>query len=90
MNSLTKFAVVAASGLLAQIGTVSADPAQTASTSACPSGMIAGPDGVCVKQKTGRMGFDLAAPSDDGAPAAADTTGNTRGIKAAHHHHKPS
>lgn len=88
MRSLTIITTAAALASLVQITAVSADPAPTSNTSsACPAGMVAGPDGVCVKQKTGRMGFDLAAPSDDGSSSSASDA-NTRGIKTGHHHHK--
>ena len=87
MKTFTKLALAAASALLIEAGAAMADPADSSKgNDACPTGMVAGPDGVCVKAKSGRMGFDLAAPSDDSAPAAS-TDAATRGIKT-HHHHK--
>lgn len=87
MNSFTKLAAVAACGLLVQLGAASADPATNGKdANPCPTGMVAGPDGVCVKQKTGRMGFDLAAPSDDSSTSNTTNAGDTRGIKTSHKH----
>ncbi len=47
----------------------------------CPAGTVEGPDGVCVKPKSGQMGFDLAAPSDnDSSSAPASSSGGTRSL----------
>jgi len=67
-----------------QTGAGSSTVAPTSTTDNCPKGTISGPDGECVKEKAGRMGFDLAAPSDDAAPAATTSNAGTRGIKKHH------
>jgi hypothetical protein len=90
MTSTTKLAAFAAFALVAQISLASADPTSPAGADpqkiACPKGMVASDDGDCVRVKSGRMGFDLAAPDDEGSPSSSSTGGNTRSIKPTHHH----
>ena len=60
------------------------DGGQKASNS-CPAHMVMGSDGTCVQAKTGRMGFDLAAPGDDNAGAPPQqNTGGTRSVSQPH------
>lgn len=73
--------------LIAQ-GSAFADPASQVTNQdiksaldSCPPGTVEGPDGVCVKPKSGQMGFDLAAPSDsDGSSAPNTSSAGTRSL----------
>jgi OOP family OmpA-OmpF porin len=90
MRAVSKLAAFAACAFLAQTGATLAEPTSQVSSGdiqtaldTCPKGMVEGPDGVCVRTKSGRMGFDLAAPSDDAAPAATAAGRGTRSVAAA-------
>jgi outer membrane protein OmpA-like peptidoglycan-associated protein len=83
----TQLAALAACAFLLQLGSSQAGPSSQVSNGeiqqaldTCPKGMVEGPDGVCVHPKSGRMGFDLAAPSDDVTSAPATTGGGTRSV----------
>jgi outer membrane protein OmpA-like peptidoglycan-associated protein len=90
MRAVTKLAALAAFAFLFQSGAALAEPTSQVSNGeiqkaldTCPTGMVEGPDGVCVHPKSGRMGFDLAAPSDDGGPTAPAAGRGTRSVAAA-------
>src|SRR5579862_638326 len=96
MGTMTKSVAVLVFSLFAGTALADATPAadsQTATaavpapaTDNCPKGTVSDSDGECVKEKSGRMGFDLAAPSDDAAPSPPTTNNaSTRGIKKHHH-----
>ena len=74
--------------LVVQTGVAFADPTSQVTNQdvktaldSCPKGTVEGPDGVCVHPKGGRMGFDLAAPSDNDNSASSTASGGaTRSI----------
>jgi len=89
MRAVSKLAAIAACAFLAQTSATLAEPTSQVSSGeiqkaldTCPKGMVEGPDGVCVRTKSGRMGFDLAAPSDDAGPAAPVAGRGTRSVAA--------
>jgi outer membrane protein OmpA-like peptidoglycan-associated protein len=93
MRAVTKLAAFAACAFLVQSNAALAEPSSQVSSGeiqkaldTCPKGMVEGPDGVCVRAKSGRMGFDLAAPSDsagDSAQTAPSAARGTRSVAAA-------
>ena len=92
MQSFSKLAAAAACLFIAQTGAAFAEPSSQVSNDevqqaldSCPKGMVEGPDGVCVHPKSGRMGFDLAAPTDAGNANVA-SLGNTRSVGSSARH----
>jgi hypothetical protein len=88
MGALSKLGAAVACAWLVQAGVALADTTthstnqNTQTTSQpCPKGMVKGPDGVCVHPKGGRMGFDLAGPSDsDSSSSSSSSTSGTRSV----------
>ncbi len=86
MWTASKFGAAVVFVLIAQ-GSAFADPSSQVNSQdiksaldSCPAGTVEGPDGVCVKPKSGQMGFDLAAPSDSDTSSAPASPGGTRSI----------
>jgi hypothetical protein len=81
MGALSKLGVAVACAWLVQAGVVFADTTtpvtkhdiKTAAVQSCPKGLVKGPDGVCAHPKGGRMGFDLAGPSDSDTSSSSST-----------------
>jgi outer membrane protein OmpA-like peptidoglycan-associated protein len=87
MGAVSKLQAAVVCALIVQTGVAFADPTSQVTNQdvktaldSCPKGTVEGPDGVCVKPKSGRMGFDLAAPSDNDSAASTNSTGATRSI----------
>lgn len=87
MGAVSKLQAAVVCALMVQAGVAFADPTSQVTNQdvksaldSCPKGTVEGPDGVCVHPKSGRMGFDLAAPSDNDSSAPAASTGGTRSI----------
>jgi outer membrane protein OmpA-like peptidoglycan-associated protein len=89
MRAATGLVIIAACGMFASVDHAWAEPNGQVSNGdiqkaldSCPTGKVAGPDAVCVRAKSGRMGFDPAAPSDSEGEAAPIANG-TRSVKTA-------
>ena len=95
MGSITRLTAVAAIAFVVQLNGAGATTSTAGSTSpkateqSCPKGTVAQPPktGECNKVKKHRMGFDLAAPSDDNT-SSTSTASNTRSVtnKPNQHH----
>ena len=86
MTTVSKFRAAVVCAVLLQTGVAFADPSSTTPnqtnppTTTCPKGMVMNSDHVCVKPKSGQMGFDLPAPSDDSSSSSSNSGGNSRSV----------
>jgi outer membrane protein OmpA-like peptidoglycan-associated protein len=88
MRAEAKLAAIAAVAFIFQLGVAQGAPKSQVSTDdirkaldSCPKGTVQGADGVCVHKKSGRMGFDLAAPDEsDSAASQASNALATRSV----------
>jgi hypothetical protein len=83
--TVSKFRAAVVCALLLPAGAAFGDSnSQTANqnnpSTACPKGMVMNSDHVCVKPKSGQMGFDLPAPSDDSSSSSSNSGGGSRSV----------
>ena len=84
---MTKIIAALLVALAIPASAIADQPVGTHKTVTCPKGKTPSKDGNCVASKSGKMGFDLAAPADDSAGSTTTQAGTRSVVTKSQPHH---